>query len=47
MKKSTRILLIPALLMVLAGRLPACNKEAEQLAYDTQETNIANFAAAQ
>ena len=47
MKKSTRILLIPALLLVLAGLLPACNKEAEQLAYDKQETNIANFVEAQ
>ena len=47
MKKSTRILLIPALLLVLAGLLPACNKEAVQLAYDKQETNIANFVEAQ
>ena len=47
MKKSTRILLIPALLLVLAGLLPACNKEAVQLAYDKQETNIASFVEAQ
>ena len=47
MKKSTRIL-IPALLLALAaGLLPACNKEAVQLAYDKQETNIANFVEAQ
>ena len=52
MKKSTRILipalLLPALLLALAaGLLPACNKEAVQLAYDKQETNIANFVEAQ
>ena len=47
MKKSTRIL-IPALLLALAaGLFPACNKEAVQLAYDKQETNIANFVTAQ
>ena len=47
MKKSTRIL-IPALLLgVSAGFLPACNKQAEQQAYDKQETNIANFVEAQ
>ena len=47
MKKSTRIL-IPALLLTLAaGFLPACNKEAVQLAYDKQETNIASFVEAQ
>ena len=47
MKKSTRIL-IPALLLALAaGLLPACNKEAVQLAYDKQETNIAGFVTAQ
>ena len=47
MKKSTRIL-IPALLLALAaGLLPACNKEAVQLAYDKQETNIASFVEAQ
>ena len=47
MKKSTRIL-IPALLLALAaGLLPACNKEAVQLAYDKQETNIAKFVEAQ
>ena len=47
MKKSSRIL-IPALLLALtAGLLPACNKEAVQLAYDKQETNIASFVEAQ
>ena len=47
MKKSTRIL-IPALVLALAaGLLPACNKEAVQLAYDRQETNIAGFVSAQ
>ena len=46
MKKSTRIL-IPALLLVLAGLFPACNKEAVQQAYDKQETNIAQFVEAQ
>ena len=45
MKKSTRIL-VSALL--LAGLVPAaCNKASVQLAYDKQETNIANFVEAQ
>ena len=45
MKKSTRILIPVLLLAVLAGILPACNKE--QTAYDKQETNIAKFVEAQ
>ena len=44
MKKSTRILTAALLAACL---VPACNKEAVQLAYDKQETNIANFVAAQ
>ena len=44
MKKSTRIL---AAALLAACLVPACNKEAVQLAYDKQETNIANFVAAQ
>ena len=44
MKKSTRIL---ASALLLAAIVPACNKEAVQLAYDKQETNIANFVEAQ
>ena len=47
MKKSTRILISALLLALAAGLLPACNKEAVQLAYDKQETNIANFVEAQ
>ena len=34
MKKSTRILIPTLLLAVAASFLPACNKEAEQQAYD-------------
>lgn len=45
MKKSTRILIPVLLPAVLAGILPACNKE--QTAYDKQETNIAKFVEAQ
>ena len=44
MKKSTRILTSALLLAVIFS---ACNKEAVQLAYDKQETNIANFVEAQ
>ena len=44
MKKSTRIL---AAALLLATFVPACNKEAVQLAYDKQETNIASFVEAQ
>ena len=44
MKKSTRIL---AFALFLACLAPACNKEAVQLAYDKQETNIAKFVEAQ
>ena len=47
MKKSTRILIPTLLLSVAASFLPACNKEAEQQAYDKQETNIAKFVEAQ
>ena len=47
MKKSTRILIPVLLLAVLAGILPACEKEAVQQAYDRQETNIARFVEAQ
>ena len=47
MKKSTRILIPVLLLAVIAGLLPACNKESVQLAYDKQETNIAKFVEAQ
>ena len=47
MKKSTRILIPTLLLALAAGLLPACNKEAVQLAYDKQETNIASFVEAQ
>ena len=47
MKKSTRILIPTLLLAVAASLLPACNKEAEQQAYDKQETNIAKFVEAQ
>ena len=44
MKISTRIF---STVLLLAGLLPACNKQSVQLAYDKQETNIANFVAAQ
>ena len=44
MKKSTRILVS---LLFLAGLVPACNKASVQLAYDKQETNIAQFVEAQ
>ena len=44
MKKSTRIL---ASVLLLAGLVPACNKESVQLTYDKQETNIASFVDAQ
>ena len=44
MKKSTRIL---ASAILLACLVPACNKEAVQLAYDKQENNIASFVEAQ
>ena len=44
MKKSTRILAAGLLLAVL---VPACNKDAVQLAYDKQETNIAKFVETQ
>ena len=47
MKKSTRILIPVFLLLVFAGFLPACDKEAVQLAYDKQETNIAGFVETQ
>ena len=47
MKKSTRILIPVLLLAILAGLLPACNKESVQTAYDKQETNIAKFVEAQ
>ena len=47
MKRSTRILIPALLLAAIAGFLPACNKEAVQLAYDKQETNIASFVEAQ
>ncbi len=47
MKKSTRILIPTLLLAVAASFLPACNKEAEQQAYDKQETNITKFVEAQ
>ena len=40
MKKSTRIL---ATVLLVAAIVPACNKEAVQLAYDKQETNISKF----
>ena len=40
MKKSTRIL---AAVLLVAAIVPACNKEAVQLAYDKQETNISKF----
>ena len=46
MKKSTRILIPAFLLALVAGLFPACNKEAVQLAYDKQETNIAKFVEA-
>jgi hypothetical protein len=44
MKKSTRIL---ASALLTAALVPACNKEAVQLAYDKQEANIASFVEAQ
>jgi hypothetical protein len=44
MKKSTRILVAALLFACL---VPACNKEAVQLAYDKQEANIASFVEAQ
>ena len=44
MKKSTRIL---ASALLVAALIPACNKEAVQLAYDKQEANIASFVEAQ
>ena len=44
MKKSTLIL---ASVLLLAGLVPACNKQSEQMVYDKQETNIANFVEAQ
>ena len=44
MKKSTRILASVLFFAVLAA---ACNKEAVQLAYDKQETNIAKFVESQ
>jgi hypothetical protein len=47
MKRSTRILIPALLLAAIAGFLPACNKEAVQLAYDKQETSIASFVEAQ
>ena len=47
MKKSTCTLISVLLLAVFAGIFPACNKEAVQMAYDKQETNIANFVQAQ
>ena len=43
MKKCTRI---SAFVLLLATFAAACNKEAVQLAYDRQETNIANFVEA-
>ena len=47
MKKSTCILISVLLLAVFSGIFPACTKEAVQMAYDKQETNIANFVEAQ
>ena len=47
MKKSTCILIPVLLLAVFSGIFPACTKEAVQMAYDKQETNIANFVEAQ
>ena len=47
MKKSTRILIPFLLLAVFSGIFPACNKEAVQMTYDKQETNIAKFVEAQ
>ena len=47
MKKSTRILIPFLLLAVFSGIFPACTKEAVQMAYDKQETNIAKFVEAQ
>ena len=44
MKKSTRILIAA---LSAACLIPACNKEAVQLAYDKQEKNIASFVDAQ
>ena len=44
MKKSTVIL---ASALLLAALVPACKKQSVQLAYDKQETNIANFITAQ
>ena len=44
MKKSTRILIAA---LSAACLIPACNKEAVQLAYDKQENNIASFVDAQ
>ena len=40
MKKSTRIL---ASVLLLAVIVPACNKEAGQMVYDKQETNMSKF----
>ena len=47
MRKSTCILIPILLLAVFSGIFPACNKEAVQMTYDKQETNIANFVQAQ
>ena len=47
MKKSTCILIPILLLAVFAGIFPACSKEAVQMTYDRQETNIARFVEAQ
>ena len=47
MKKSTCILISVLLLAVFSGIFPACTKEAVQMAYDKQETNIASFVTAQ
>ena len=44
MKKSTLIL---ASALLLAGLVPACDKESKEQVYDKQETNIANFVEAQ
>ena len=46
MKKSTRILIL-AFLPVIAGLVPACNKQGAQNTYDKQETNISKFVEAQ
>ena len=44
MKRSTRIL---AVSLLLAGLVPACQKQAVETAYNKQETNIAAFVESQ